>query len=598
MTFPGPSSRAPNQRRRHYPHVDASDIVPKPTPDGDPRTVELAQLQRRFNLPSTSGTVFALSLKPSDPDFVYSINVLKLRLTVPASYRGEPSLPNPPVPSIEVLNPEIPLGYRVNVERGFAELAEGRPTATLLQLMNALDRSLEAMLSEEKAETLKIVPNFSPAATPGPPPQAPPAPRTPPPAERKAEAEVEVRVPASPPVSVECRAAAKARRDTETRQLEARLKLSNVFARSADGIEYIVPLESRRKDLLPVPLLPIRTVRLIVPMAYDLKPPRIELVGVPDEIGGWVRDGFARFVEENRSVSLIAAVNVLAARLHTWAIGKEETPIAKNRQDKETAEAATRRETQAEAGEGKQPSPAPDGPLAKTHVKVIPRPPEWSFPDAEDGDGGDDDDDYSGLEESSGGEEVDNGHAAATADGVPHAAQERGTSLSCPGIQMSGVELVEVLKLNVSVKCTKCKQERETLNLQCTPPGTAGKPQAFRCEKCSEIMGIGMPPSLPATQWTRRLMTIISFRRFPQRFHPPEFPPPRFLRPGRLRRHRDPPQLLYAAMHLLDAATCARNEGHRARTECFRQLSGMPPENEFVFPIFSPWLHTYAHDGC
>ncbi|KAI5849781.1 hypothetical protein BZA05DRAFT_76839 [Tricharina praecox] len=488
MTSSGPSGSVPDQRR-HYPIVEASKIAARPTPDADPRTFELSQLQRRFNLSSTSGTTFTLSLKPSDPDFVYSINVLKLRLIVPASYR-EPSLPNPPLPSIEVLNPEIPLGYRVNVERGFTELAERRRTATLLQLMNALDRGLEAMLSEEKAVTLKIVPNFSPAVTP--PPSSPQTPR-PPLVEKKAEVDVRKQIPS--PVSAERRAAAKARRDTETRQLEARLKLSDVFSKSADGIEYIVPLESRRKDLLPVPLLPIRSVRLVVPMGYDLQPARIELVGVPDGIKERIQNCFTEFVEENMNVSLTAAVNILAVRLHIWAAEKKEKVPARKKLEKEAEEVATREaeakaEAEAEATTEEEGLPtAPKDPLTKTHIKVIPRPPEWSFPDG--GDDDEDSDDYSDLKDSSGDEHAAEDHTAATADDVPHAAQERGTSLSCPGIQMSGVELLEVLKLNVNIKCTKCKQERETLNLLGTPPGMVGKPQAFRCEKCSEIMGIG-----------------------------------------------------------------------------------------------------------
>ena len=467
------------------------------------------------------------------------------------------------------------MGYRVNVERGFAELAEGRRTATLLQLMNALDRGLEGMLSGERAETLKIVPNFSPAETPL-------SPRTPPPPPVEKKVEVEVRAPASPPVSAERRAAAKARRDMETRQLEARLKLSDVFSKSPDGVEYIVPLESWRKDLLPVPLLPVRSVRLIVSMGYDIQPARIELVGAPEEIRTRVQERFAEFVEGNRSVNLTAAVNVLAARLHIWAAERQEKVTAK-KLEKEVAEIATK-EVEAEVEE--KPPAAPEDPLTKTHIKVIPGPPEWTFPDADDGDGDEDSDDHSDLEGSPDEEEVTKDHITATTDNVPHAAQEHGTSMSCPGIQMSGVELLEVLTLNVNIKCTKCKQERETLNLRGTPPGTVGMPQAFRCERCSQIMGIGMPPSASPG-------SPCSQHRFPEGFHPSEFAPPWFLRSGWLHCDRDSPQLLHPTMYLLDAAASARNEGYRAWPECFRQLSGMPSENEFVPVVRRAYSFSY-----
>ncbi|KAF8246747.1 hypothetical protein K440DRAFT_585355 [Wilcoxina mikolae CBS 423.85] len=477
-----PGSRAPSDRppyrRRHYPRVPASNVVQRPQPQNqqDPRSFELTQLQRRFNCGTGSGdgTTFMINLRPSDPDFVYSIDVLKLRLTVPLDYRGDGN----GKPSIEVLNSEIPVGYRVNVERGFQELVETKPEATLLALMNALDRGLERILGGEKAETVKIVPNLTPSTlTPQPPP--PPAPVVP-----VREEFAKMRPPA-PIVTNEQRAMATAKRNQETRHLESRLKLSDVFSKSSDGIEYVVPLEPRKKDLLPVPLHPVRSVRLIVPLSYDLQPARIELMGVPENIKNRVEQRFSEFVEENRGVSLTATINILAARLHIWAAGKEGVDHMKTKEianiesleeTKETKEAPT--------------ATAEETFLSKSHVKVIPRPPEWSLPDGgEDGSG--DEDEYSDFEDTSGEEELAHNKEAATADDVPHPVQERGTSLSCPGISMSGIELLEVLALNVNIKCMRCKTERETLNLRGTPAGMPAKPQAFRCEKCSEILGIG-----------------------------------------------------------------------------------------------------------
>lgn len=481
-------------RRHNHPRVPASKAVARPQPQNhqDARTFELSQLQRRFGCtptPSpnseTNGTKFTLNLKPSDPDFVYAIDVLKLRLTVPEYYKedGEGDLSGV---SIEVLNTEIPLGYRVNVERGFDvlvdEAVKRHSSSTLMDLMKSLDKGLERMLSGEKAETLKIIPNYSPAISlPPPPPQ---------PTQLPAQAPVEhqkmviVTVPTPPPPTSEQRAAARARRDQETRQLEARLKFSDVFSKSQDGIEYVVPLETRRKDLLPVPLQPIRSVRLIVPMGYDIQPARIELVGVPDDIKERVQKRFADVIEGNRGTSLTAALNILSARLHLWA-SEEKEDIKKKIEAIET-ETATEKiageKNEVVEGEKMSKNSLPN----KSHIKVIPRPPEWSLPQGDESD----DDDFCGAEESSG-EDQEGQDKAAAADDVHHSVQERGTSLSCPGVQMSGIELLEVLTLNVNIKCARCKTEKEILNLKGTPSGTAPKPQAFLCDQCSATMGIG-----------------------------------------------------------------------------------------------------------
>jgi hypothetical protein len=488
-------------RRRHTPRVPASNIVVRPQPQHqDPRTFELSQLQRRFNCSSypspDNGTKFTLDLKPSDPDFVYSIDVLKLRLTVPEEYKqggGGPSV------SIEVLNSEIPVGYRVNVERGFQELVEaakGRPSTTLLDLMNGLDKELERMLSGEKAETLKIVPNYSPAITP-------PSPAAPSPVALREIAE-ETKVPAPPAPTSEERAAAKARRERETRQLEARLKLSDVFSKSQDGIEYVVPLEARRKDLLPVPLQPIRSVRLIVPLGYDIQPARIELVGVPDDVRMRVQKRFAELVEGNRGTSLTAALNMLAAKLHLWAAEEKapkvvsvEKEVGATEPEAIEGEIKIQNDEEGNGAKKTRKDSVPD----KSHIKVIPRPPEWSLPQGGDSESEDEYDGFSDLEESSGGEQETQDKAAA-ADDVHHSVQERGTSLSCPGIQMSGIELLEVLTLNVNIKCARCKTEKEVLNLRGTPSGMASKPQAFLCNQCSATMGIGTNSS-PSARFQR-----------------------------------------------------------------------------------------------
>src|SRR5690606_40783769 len=80
--------------------------------------------------------------------------------TVPAEYRSSTgsNAGNEAVPSIEVLNEDIPVGFKANIEKGFRSIAEAATeNTTLLDIINRFDRRLESFLAEEKATTFKIV---------------------------------------------------------------------------------------------------------------------------------------------------------------------------------------------------------------------------------------------------------------------------------------------------------------------------------------------------------------------------------------------------------------------------------------------------------
>lgn len=105
-------------------------------------------------------------IPPSDPDFPFDLDVLKFNLTVPPTYpRGGKELP-----TIVVLNSDIPRGFSINIERGFKEIAtiarlnkltesdiklvDGRG---LLSQVNTLNKYLEEFLKQEKRQTMKFI---------------------------------------------------------------------------------------------------------------------------------------------------------------------------------------------------------------------------------------------------------------------------------------------------------------------------------------------------------------------------------------------------------------------------------------------------------
>lgn len=112
---------------------------------------------------------------PSDPDFPFDLDVLKISLCVPPEYPVKSSV----VPSIYVLNDEIPRGFAANIELGFKRIStlavtgkdlmansdvesENFPLTLvdgkgLLSQVLTLDKYLESFLRMEKRKTIKFV---------------------------------------------------------------------------------------------------------------------------------------------------------------------------------------------------------------------------------------------------------------------------------------------------------------------------------------------------------------------------------------------------------------------------------------------------------
>ncbi|KAK6197847.1 uncharacterized protein RJT21DRAFT_122650 [Scheffersomyces amazonensis] len=133
-------------------------------------SARLSNLQKHFLefIKNNADSVLYLSfiIKPSDPDFPFDLDRLKINLSIPAKYPQER-------PSIVVLNEEIPRGFAVNIEIGFRrivnlaqnliekdeeiELVSG---SGLLSIILTLDKYLELFLKQEKKDTIKFVKNI------------------------------------------------------------------------------------------------------------------------------------------------------------------------------------------------------------------------------------------------------------------------------------------------------------------------------------------------------------------------------------------------------------------------------------------------------
>ena len=474
------------QRKVTLAPVDRSRIVPKPisrTQIEDPRAFQLQQLRRRFSPKEASeenGTTLTFRMVPSDPDFPFEMAGLECTLHVPQTY------PTGGIPSLDVHNKEMDRGYQINVERGFDALVRESPQSNLLGLMNALDRQLELLLTEQKAETIKIIRNADPS-------------RRHPLSKGKQPIELQVDKPAisdtKSPRSQQLYTAdqknkAQARREMETRQLEARLGRLPSFNKSSDGIEYTIPMEPSKKVELPVPLQMVKKVSLFVPLLYPLQPCRVQVQGVADEAAVNVKKSFEERVKEKPDVTLMGHINYLSQNMHVLAkqpIKEEhehtiiEADTGSSRMDElqEAPPKLTTTITQPDTGFNLND---------RSRLIVVPRPPEWTFGDQDDIDS-DSSDSYDTEEKSANDSSGEEPHAAPESSNTASPA-ERGILLSFPYLELHNVELLELTSLSITVKCDRCKDTTDISNLRSKSP-TDTTVRMECCKKCANALNIG-----------------------------------------------------------------------------------------------------------
>lgn len=111
----------------------------------DAKTAELTQLERRFRSTflkiskDDSKEIVEFDLAPSDPDFPFELDALKITLTVFHDYPTTAA-------EIKIRNSEIPLELISRVEEGWKLHADSNRSTILLDQFKWLDRNLEQLL--------------------------------------------------------------------------------------------------------------------------------------------------------------------------------------------------------------------------------------------------------------------------------------------------------------------------------------------------------------------------------------------------------------------------------------------------------------------
>ncbi|KAI7766723.1 hypothetical protein LZL87_005023 [Fusarium oxysporum] len=473
-------SGSPQTRKQAVAEASSSRVVPKPVPDSqaqDPRTYQIDQLRRRYSPKETTAPDGATSLlfkiKPSDPDFPFELAALECDLRVPQAYPDEK-------PVLHVKNKDIPRGFGINIERGWDGLVEERPGATLLAHTRELDKNLEKFLSEQKAETVKLVTFRDTRHVEAQKPQtnepvqpkqvSEPAPPKPAPTPFKYVPE--------PSYTRDEIAAAKERRALEIRQLEARMKRTPEYRRSPDGVVYTLPLQPLKRSELPPGLQSVRSLHLIIPLIYPLQNLRIQLNNVEPEDAEPVEDLFCEKAAEQQQMSLMSHLNYLAQNIHKLA-----------------------KQAQAQAPKVEPAVPVPEDQPQDTketvsksedsHIQVIPRPPEWNRVD------GDESEDSSSSDDADEGGAVLENEEKEPQVSMPGETPERGTMLSFPSVELHGIEILQLSILGISVKCERCKTVNEVTGLKPDVEKTSS------CKKCATVFAVKYRPTLVHEHSTR-----------------------------------------------------------------------------------------------
>ncbi|EPS42032.1 hypothetical protein H072_4050 [Dactylellina haptotyla CBS 200.50] len=481
-------------KRRHLPAVDPSRVVRRPTPAGENtpevrRENEINQLKRRwgplFQEVDQEQGLYRLELKQSD-DFPYDLDALRIEILVPLDYLK----PGAQGPTVKVLNEDIPRGHQFNIERGFSSLVRSASKTTrLLDLVNNLDKRLEDFLSSEKAATFKIVPNLGAVAenvakldvNDHQLQQTTPLPPTPQPQVFQKPA------PPKPVYTAAEKEAAGARRALETRQLEARLRQSNVFWKNAPGTIYKVPLEPRMKNLLPAALLLLKAVDLKVPQLYPLEPCAIGFDrSFPTSITASIERSFHKRAREKSEASLMAQLNYLAQNLHNMIEIEDDTKEEVDASAEATL-AATVATAVPEAG------PSTSNPVnststvvpGKPHVIIVEntRPPEWDDDSTSESDSEEPSESDEDVEETGEANQVIQQEPVAP---EPISTIERGTSISFPDIKLKNIELLELKTINITMKCTRCKTVADINNIK-AKENRHSRPKLLGCLFIPEI---------------------------------------------------------------------------------------------------------------
>ncbi|KAK9454899.1 hypothetical protein V1511DRAFT_501289 [Dipodascopsis uninucleata] len=462
---------------------DAQDRSSSSNPKLSVRDAQIEALSQNYNVTLVDGDFIGISLRPSDPDFPFDLDILSFIMIVPQSYPNDP-------PSISVSNSDIPRGFSLNIEYGFLDgiSRASLGKSTLIEMVETLDLRLEEFLKGERRETIKIV-NASSKKTDT----------------KRGKIKVEDGINDTgvlsewgfQPEAIENLNITQNKktpqevfsdseiekanlvREQEIRQVRARLGIKDIWS-DEDGKTHIsIPFLPVNKHLLPICLRTVSNAELLVPELYNLENCGVKFIDIEDEEARTVEENFFLFTKENKTnFTLFSLINYLSQNAVTLAITSDSVRNSSfNNKDKFEI-----------AGETQE------------YLK----PPEWDMIENDShwySSGGDGDLCQSNEDEN----DEAPGDIASTIDrqqlqetdqladrsditgDTDYKIPANAVSVNFIDIRLINVAILQCTALSLIVKCARCKSEHEIRDIK---PGSEQSRNSTLCLKCNSELNV------------------------------------------------------------------------------------------------------------
>lgn len=461
------------------------------------RMSELGQLAiyLKPNFTQTSDTTWLCKLKPSDPDFAFDIEYLEFVLTVPLGYPKHGQA----LPYILVKNGNIPKGYSINVERGYASIAQAQlGKRSLLDIMLEFDKGLEGFLQQQKGQTIKLV-KFSSSG-------------------KKTSVESAMNQNSAsnnksnvssgqnpttatrsfnfalPPVFIP-----NYIKEETTKQINlliARLK-DQASIKSVSESETVVSIKitAGHSEILPQQLNETFTVLLHVPKNYGISPCTIDIPLDLIEARNIERN-FNLHAASAKSWSLLALMNFLTVQLDSLILSDEyiRAPLENVVGNENSAHSTNENQSYSEEALSEQDK--------KLHYSSFDTSTSGNNSVAEHAQNEDNNLLHEELhhrevsdDNEAGSEHVDE-EASSSWEFAP--LKSSGTALNFVNLELSNVALLECNALSLEIQCSRCKSRAE-MHLVSGPYGRESKAVTMLCAKCNHIMAAAFRKNLMFT---------------------------------------------------------------------------------------------------
>lgn len=445
--------------------------VSKPRPKAQTklatRYLEIEQLKKGY--PSTAmnedGSL-GIVLVPSDPDFAFSIKQLQFSLHVPQNYPQS-------IPWIVVTNDDIPKGYSANVEIGFKEIATNHLSKlTLMNMTVQLDRHLEEFLKREKQDTIKIIKGKNKpqpkAASSGLP-------------FRGMQGPVQQKDTQLNTSNMFVPAEFRKEREKEISLMKQRIH-ATLFSESEEkGSTFSIMISPLLSDasILPTQLCQPFRIKLHIPRKYAFAEacsitvsPQVELDISAEQCCRNIEMNFNRHSEKvGRKWSLLALLNYLTTQIESLILPPSDLkPVEDNMIEVSRGD----EDEEVKLDDNVEDKDEQVIALLSKDLK------EKVILSQE-------------MQEVR--EEDTMNQKAVDIDSLPPLTL-RGTALVLPGLKLRKIGVLECQILNLVVKCNKCKNVNDILNLASAPYGRESKPIGVSCCKCNAVLAVAFRKDL------------------------------------------------------------------------------------------------------